>query len=140
MVEREKLMKRRPATRKWPRWIGFAASIFVLALLLLNLGHFLERDRNPTTVILVVGLFVVPALAAAILCFTRLFWTIVLPGSWFLFIAVVIRLDNRPPAWSSLLLFGALAMLLAPFVGWASGWSDGSTDSKSPDQSNDLKR
>ena len=133
-------MKRQVATLKWARWIGFAGSVLVLALFLLYPKNWMRSDPNATDTYLFLGLLLAPALAAALLCFTRLFPITTVPGTWFLFLAVMHRLHPTPPAWSSLFVFGALAMLLAPVVALVSGRSDRSADNKLSDQSNESKR
>jgi hypothetical protein len=75
---------------------------------------------------LFLGLGLLPPGLAAILCFTRLFWTVALVGMWFLFLCLGIRSD-QPTTWSFFLVLGALAMALAPFIGWASTRGDSST-------------
>jgi hypothetical protein len=133
-------MKRRPAIPKWARWIGFAASLLVLVLCLLYPKYFLGSNPKTKDTYLFLGLALIPALAGALICFTRLFWTVTVPGMWFLLIAVIMRLEKSPPAWSPLLVFGALAMLLAPLVAWVSRLIDRSTDSKSAGPSNESTR
>jgi hypothetical protein len=81
---------------------------------------FLNQDdfygSNPHTDkdgLLFLGRALVPALAAALLCFSRIFWIIAVLGMWFLLIAF-----GLPTAWSAFLVFGALVMVLTPFVAW----------------------
>jgi hypothetical protein len=100
------------------------ASILVLAVLLLNPRPFVGSDPKSKDIFLSLGLCLLPALAAALLCFTRLFWIVALAGMWFLSLGFGQRLSENPDAWSSLLVLGALAMLLAPFVGWVSRQRD----------------
>ncbi len=107
-------MKLRRATPKWVRWIAFTSAIFVLALLLLYPREFLGSHPTPKYFFLFLGFALLPAILAAVLCFTRLFWTVALAGMWFLFVSVSIRSADPPSAWSFFLVLGALAMLLTP--------------------------
>jgi multisubunit Na+/H+ antiporter MnhG subunit len=134
MIDWARPMKQRRETPKSARWIGFTAAIFVLALLLLYPREFLGGQPARRDIYLFLGLVLVPASLAALLCFTRLFWTIALAGIWFLFLSVSIRSVEPLSAWSFFLVLGALAMLLAPIVAWALRRGDHFTETKPRDQ------
>lgn len=109
-------MNSKNLTPEWLRWVGLSSALVVLFLLLLFPRDTLGSTPGRSDILMAAVFFVMPAVLAMVISFSRWIRLVAFPGLWLLFLAVAMRSDTEPPRWSILFLVAAFSMCLVPLI------------------------
>lgn len=126
-------MSKNKSVPEWVRWVGFGSSITIFIIFLLVPEEWIGIGTKPdrAEIFTTVGLFILPALGAAVLSLVRKFWILLIPGVWYVSTGFLIRIEliNRnlstwsigrnPSTWSIFLVLAATILLLTPIIAFA---------------------